>query len=491
MRLSSPDLHALVQSFTANEKMLFKRFNASAKESAAYLLLFDVLAAMKIYDEEKLKAQLAKRNPSPDLKSLKGYLYEQLMLFLRVNVDTKNKLWQMRQLNTDADILMSKGLRRNALELHKEHLAASKTMSNPLREIIALDNIVGYAHRTADPLLLQEYELLLEKKVRSFLNEIEAEKEFRKVAVFYGENYPIRDQQTLRRLKQLGKTKFMQSERNVHTPLAHLFYYNFYVYFHYMLGDFEKAFHFAAKRYKYIKSHHTEFQNAPMYQMSTLEIMIGALIKAGRFEEALRYYNELKAMEITQTDIRGRLLVHACFVMLNANFEWTEATRQEREKSLQFLFENKNYSPVISDSLMRLAYACFRHKEYNTTLTLLNEIISEKYAFRQSVLQTEARVLGILTHYQMKNYLLIEYLINNTKRYLRHEKKLYPFEYAIMNGIRHLPEKINERDVELALLKWKNNLQEITKNPFERNAMGGFDFVGWIDKNLNPKAKAV
>lgn len=91
----------------------------------------------------------------------------------------------------------------------------------------------------------------------------------------------------------------------------------------------------------------------------------------------------------------------------------------------------------------------------------------------------------------MKNYLLIEYLINNTKRYLRHEKKLYPFEYAIMNGIRHLPEKINERDVELALLKWKNNLQEITKNPFERNAMGGFDFVGWIDKNLNPKAKAV
>jgi hypothetical protein len=53
-----------------------------------------------------------------------------------------------------------------------------------------------------------------------------------------------------------------------------------------------------------------------------------------------------------------------------------------------------------------------------------------------------------------------------------------------MNGIRHLPDKINERDMLTALKKLKENLIQIRKNPFERNAMSSFDFVGWIEEKL-------
>lgn len=75
-------------------------------------------------------------------------------------------------------------------------------------------------------------------------------------------------------------------------------------------------------------------------------------------------------------------------------------------------------------------------------------------------------------------------MVTDTKRFLRQEKKLFPLENAVMNGIRHLPDKINEREMLNALKKLKENLVAIRKNPFERNAMSSFDFVGWIEEKL-------
>ncbi|MDB5283828.1 MAG: hypothetical protein JWO06_2903, partial [Bacteroidota bacterium] len=46
---------------------------------------------------------------------------------------------------------------------------------------------------------------------------------------------------------------------------------------------------------------------------------------------------------------------------------------------------------------------------------------------------------------------------------------------------------INALDMQKALLQLRANLQAILKNPLERNAMTGFDFVGWIDEQLKKR----
>jgi hypothetical protein len=484
MRLSSRDLHALVHSFSANEKMLFKRFNASAKKDAAYLVLFDVLVSRKEYNEEKLQKILKKKNIRVHLQSLKGYLYDQLMLFLRNNT-TETQAAKMRRMTAEAEILLARGLKKNSFELFKEQIELSRPLVNPLREISAIDNVLGFAQKIADPNLLNEYEEIMVERLRIFLNLLEVQKGFRVLATFFTNNNPIRNQQVLSELNKIGKMKIMQRESDMLSPLAHIFFYNFHVFIHYMRGDFDQAYSLAKTRYAYILQHSDELKSVDSYLMNTMELLVSCAIKLHRYQNAVEHFTQLKAICEKSNTMRAQLQVHICFAQINAAYQWPEATVEKRERCMDFLRKNIEFSPAIGIGMMDLAYACFREKEYNNALTLLDLVISDKYAFHQSVLQTEARMLGILTHYELKNYLLIEYLVTNTKRYLRHEHKLYPLENAVMNGIRHLPEKINEEDMRKALLKLKNNLQEIRKNKFERNAMSTFDFAGWIEAKLS------
>ena len=484
MRLSSKDLHQLVRSFSPNEKMLFKRFNKQAGKDAAFLRLFDVLAAMETYSEPELKQKLKDKGIDGYLKSLKTYLYDQMMVYLRANPGIDNKRWKLRRLNIDADLLFERGLRRNALEIYNEQLAMAKTVTNPHFELSALDNFIFYASRSIDTLMLKRYEGVLTEKVAAFHNLLVVQTEFREIGGFYAEHFPVRNKQALLQLDKIARSPVMQRQENMLSPLANIFYFNFHSYIALLKSDYERAYTFALNRYKYESSLTNRAEGVYTHRITGLELLIKAAYKSDRVKEAIDYYGKLVEICRPNRDFRTLLVKYNCFSYLNGFTDWKESTPAERLAALAFFEENKASSPVMSSGMMSLAYAFFRHRQYDHTITLLNSIIAEKFAFQESVLQTEARLLAIFTHYELKNYLLISYMVTNTRRYLKQEQKLYPLENAILNGLHHLPEKINSADMKRALLKLRSNLQKILENPLERNALTGFDFVSWIDRQF-------
>ncbi|MFN8285193.1 MAG: hypothetical protein U0V74_00470 [Chitinophagales bacterium] len=484
MRFSEADLHKLVRGFTANEKMLFKRFNANAKSQAAYIVLFDLLASMKDYDKQRLKAELKRLKITVHLPSLKSYLYDQLILFLRVHKGSPTPAWKMRQMNIDADLLFERGFHKNALQLYEEQLEEANNHSNPQIQLVALDNMIKYAQRTGNPFLLETYESKLLEALSLFSNRMEIQIQFRTLVRFYSEKFPIRDKSALAELKQLGKKMPFKTEEEVYTPAARIFFYNYYYYYNYMLGNFERSYEFAIRRLECVKSYEKELQPVYSYQLSTFELLINSSLHLKKPELALKHFLNLEQICKGKTDVRTKLLLNFAFAAINAVHNWPEATTERRMKTKDFLVSQKETTPVVSLGLMDLAYSCFRNREYNETLSVLDEILSDKSSFQHTIVQTQARLLGILTHYELKNYLLIEYLIANTKRYLRQHARLRPFERTVLNGVKHLPEKINEQDMRAYLYNLKNNLQKLSKNPFERNLTRGFNFVSWIENKL-------
>ncbi len=484
MRFNEADLHALIRGLTATEKMLFKRFNANARSSTAYLMLFDLFAGMKDYSKQKLREGLKRMKLEVHLPSLKSYLYDQLILFLKVNKGTPSAAWKMRQMNTDADLLFERGLHKNALQLYEEQLVEAEKNSNPQYELTALDNMIKYAQRTSNPFLLEQYEGRLQQTLRTFLNRMEIQTQFRTLVRFYSEKFPVRERSSLTALKKLGKQMPFKNEGQVYSPAARIFYFNFYYYYNFMLGNFEHCYAFAHQRLSCIQAHEKELQPVFSYKLSTFELLINSSLHTRRGAEALQHFKNLEELCKGKTDARSRLLLHFAFSAINAVYDWPEATPERRKATYAYFSSQKGTTPVISLGLMDLAYSCFRNGEYKETLSVLDEILSDKDSFQQTVVQTQARLLGILTHYELKNYLLIEYLITNTKRYLRQHGKLFPFERAVLNGIKHLPEKINEADIRQYLHTLKANMEELAKNQFERNLTRGFNFAAWIDKKL-------
>ncbi len=484
MRFSEADLHALIRGLSATEKMLFKRFNANARDSQAYLQLFDLMAGMKQYNKQKLREGLVRMKVEVHLPSLKSYLYNQLMLFLKFNKGTPTVAWKMRQMNTEADLLFERGFHKNALQLYEEQLAEAQKNSNPQYELSALDNIIKYAQRISNPFLLERYEGRLQEALRTFLNRMEIQTQFRTLVRFYSEKFPVRDRISLAELKKIGRQMPFKSESQVYSPAARIFYYNFYYYYNFMLANFELCYDFAHQRLRCIQAHEKELQPIFSYKLSTFELLINSSLHTQRRPEALKHFKDLEELCREKSDARSRLLLNFAFSAINAVHDWNEATPDRRRATYDFFKGQKGATPVISLGLMDLAYSCFRNGEYKETLSALDEVLSDKESFQQTVVQTQARLLAILAHYELKNYLLIEYLITNTKRYLRQHGKLFPFERAVLNGIKHLPEKINEADMRQYLHTLKTNMEELAKNPFERNLTRGFNFAGWIEQKL-------
>ncbi|MDB5283697.1 MAG: hypothetical protein JWO06_2772, partial [Bacteroidota bacterium] len=422
MRLSSKDLYRLVQTFSAKEKMLFKRFNKQAGKQAAFMILFDVLSAMKAYDEKQLQLKLKAKGVSGYLKSLKTYLYDQLIGYLRNYPGIKTKRWKMRELNIEADILFERGLRRNALELYNEQQDLATTMMNPQFELSALDNFILYASRTVDTLMLKQYETVLTEKIAAFHNLMLVQSEFRKVGAFYTEHFPVRNRQDITALNKIASSKIMLRQKNMLSPLANIFYFNFQTYIALLKNDFETAYTFALGRYKYQNTLSYQGEGIHLHRISGLELLIKAAVKSNRLEEAIGHYRRLAEICEPHRDFRTQLIKYSCFCYLNAFADWKESTTEERTKAFDFFEQYKESSPVISSGMMSLAYAFFRNKNYGPVITLVNHVITEKFSFQQSVLQTEARLLAIVTHYELKNYRLISYMVTNTRRFLKQEK---------------------------------------------------------------------
>jgi hypothetical protein len=489
MRLSSRHLHQLVRSFSASEKMLFKRFNRQSGAEAAYLILFDVLAGMKEYDEAMLQKKLRQKRAKGYLKSLKTYLYDQVMLFLRNSDKGSNKRWKMRELNMDADLLFARGLKRNALELYDEQLALARNASNPSYEIAAIDNFIAYAARSINVPMLQEYEKVLAERLKAFHNLVEVQIEFRKISNFYNDNYPIRDAKALAALNKIARSALMRREDNMLSAQALIFYCNFHLFICLLKSDYEDAFKLARKRYELQQNLDPNLEGLLIRKVSTLEIMIKTAQKSGRVKEALDFYNELDEFACKSGDLRLQIVKYACFSFIHSFTDWKKGNPANRKAARDFFMANKAASSAVATGMLNLAYTYFRLKDYDHVLTLVNGIMDEKYSYQQAILQTEARLLAIITHYELRNYLLISYLVTNTRRYLKQQEKLYPLENALLNGIKHLPEKINETDMRKALLKLRTSLLKITENPLERNAMSGFDFIDWIDRKLGVAQK--
>lgn len=490
MRLSSKDLHQLVHSFSAKEKMLFKRFNKHAGKNAAFIVLFDVLAGMEHYSENQLKHILAKKGTTGYLKSLKTYLYEQIMEFLRANPGVNNKRWHLRRLNIDGDILLERGLHRNAFELYNEQYKLAESAVNPHHQLTAIDNLISYSARKVDMPALQKYDELLVDRLSKFHSMMVAQIEFRKINAFHASHFPVRDAKVFVELDKLAQSPVMLKQDNMLTPQANYYYFNFHIFNVLLRNDFESAYSYSLKRYKYEQQQNTRDEGTFFYRLTTLELLIKTAVRTNRVNEALDYYKALLALSGDSKDLRVLLVKHACFAYLNAFIDWDGANENEREATMRFFELHKASFATIKNGMMSLAYAFFRHKEYRHVITLVNHVMEEKFSFQQSVLQTEARLLAIVTHYEMKNYRLISYMVNNTRRYLKQESKLYPFENALLNGIKQLPDKINAGDMRKTLVRINANLKEILENPLEQGATTGFDFVSWIDQKLKAHDKA-
>ena len=131
------------------------------------------------------------------------------------------------------------------------------------------------------------------------------------------------------------------------------------------------------------------------------------------------------------------------------------------------------------------AYLYFMQQEYKKALLWCNKIINDAVIDIRQDVYCFARILNLLIHYELGNEDLLEYRVKSAYRYLHKRQRLYKFETSVLNFIRKkIPHIVSDKNLIGAFKELKTELEEITKDPFEKKAIEYFDFISWIESKI-------
>ena len=151
---------------------------------------------------------------------------------------------------------------------------------------------------------------------------------------------------------------------------------------------------------------------------------------------------------------------------------------------LQFI--KKNYIKIDNHHILLFYYkiAClyFGTEDYQNTLFYLKKIIYQKNTKIREDLLCYARVLYLVTHYEMGKDDHIEKLIKSTYKFLIKMNNLYKVQQKIIDFLKKLT-NIYPSELKAAFIKLHRELKVFENHPYEKRAFLYLDILSWLESH--------
>ena len=137
----------------------------------------------------------------------------------------------------------------------------------------------------------------------------------------------------------------------------------------------------------------------------------------------------------------------------------------------------------------KLATLYFGSGDYNTCIDFLQKIINDTSADLRIDLQSYARLMHMLAHYELGNDDIIESLIKSVYRFMAKMKNLTVVEEEMFRFIRH-SFGVSPRKMKPELEKFLHKIKHLEKDRFETRAFAYLDIISWVESKVYEKPMA-
>ena len=117
----------------------------------------------------------------------------------------------------------------------------------------------------------------------------------------------------------------------------------------------------------------------------------------------------------------------------------------------------------------------------------LNQIINARDEDLRSDILCFARILNLISHYELRNDDLVEYYIKSTYRFLGKKDDLHFFQTRILRFLKRLNTIQSNEDLMTGFRELKDQLLPLTSNPYEKRAFVYFDIISWLESKIEQK----
>ena len=494
---NSDPLFLVIKSLTKAEKRYFKLYSNKQKntEDAKFIKLFDHIDKQTNYDESKI---LEKEPAIKDtqLSNLKAHLYKQILVSLR-SFNSENDIdIKIREHIDYVTLLYNKCLYQQSIKMLEKvkQMALQYDKAQLLYQILDIEKklVSRFIKSNIEPKVA---ELITEiEETRQKLNNIATFSNLSlKLYSFYLKIGFIRNQQDFELVNNFlySTLPVFREDLLSFDEKNHL--YNSLTGYYFFIQDFDRG-------YSYAKKWVDLFDSEAQYIVPKIEMYIRAINNLLMAQSKLFLYNEFSLTTQKFEDIR---LIKDLNITLNIDlllFKYASTHKINKFFMVGNFSEGVKIIPEINNGLNQHAdhldthfttifyykFACmyFGNAQYSESIFWLNQIINAKDVDLRSDIHSFARILSLISHYELGNLELIEYHIRSTYRFLLKKENMSQYVQRMLRFLKKLsiitPDQLNE-----ALSELRDQLKPLTNKPYEKRLFIYFDIISWLDSKLS------
>lgn len=493
----SHKLFDLIQSLSGAEKRYFKLFVKRGKSDKhnKYIRLFDAIDAQKQYDDEALRQLVYHGKPIQSRKysELKSYLYELVLKSLQGYDEQSSIDFKLKNILLNVRVLFKRAHYSEALE----QVQKGKKLAYTYNQFPVVLNLMAWekriAHTRDDIAMLDERLEEIEKEEGRCLIQIEYVNQYRnlyyRMLVIMRKYSLLRSEEKINMLKGLLDQPLMEiTEESLcfTAKVLKLRIQSVYAFSALNHVDFHQKSNELLQLLESQPHFFREDLSDYLAALSNLTLSCGLLGKYTEVEELLGKYRTL-----SPKTIHDELKIHTEYYskkfslwIFTGEFDKAFDAIYEREKVLQRV----DHSYYERDRFyFQYFYIYFGIGDYDQALEYLNRWLNLPKSIERQDLQSLARILNLIIHFELGNTLLLEYLLRSTYRYLRSRNRIYEFEKRVLNFIRESGKLNTKKEMKIGFIKLKTDFEKLAEIPSEKIMFQYFDFIAWLESKIKGK----
>lgn len=486
----------LVRSLTKAEKRSLRLYvnrdnNAHDK---LFMQLFDYIDSCRKYNEE----DLLKKFPNikrVQLSNIKANLLKQILSNIRHLHKQDFSDISIRELLDYSRILQTKGMTQASLDM----LEKAKKIAESGHETLLLYHIMdeerkietqfitGSSTSKAIQLNDQSGKLLKRVGLRDKLSNLSI--------MLYGMYLKygyVRNKKDFEQLRDYFYAHLPEVKLHKLGFYEKIFYYQSLVWYYHMTQDFLNYYKFSQKWVDCFELLPQMKKEDTVLYFKGLHNALNALYMANKREKFLSNYNkfiELEGLLINETQDQNFQLFKYIH-LLNKIFltgKYDQGAK-EIEEIASLLLSGHHHWDINREMVFHYKLACvyFGADDWNAALDHLNKIINSPIGGLREDIQSFARILTLISHYELGNEFFLSYQIKSVFRFLHKMDDLQAVQREILGFLRRTP-LMTRKDLKGEFIKLRTRLVKYQQDPYERRPFLYLDIISWLDSKINGK----
>ncbi len=488
-------LFNLIKSLSGSEKRYFKLFATGNRtdKSSKYLLLFDAIDLQETFDDEILKEKVYKGEEilSRKYSELKSYLYDLILTALQ-GYDEKTSIdFKIKGMLKSVRVLYKRSHYDDCLELLpkiKKQALKFESFSSIL-EVLNWERTIAYAKMDIPFLNEQlgrideeEKECLENLRNLSFYQNL-----FFRMLIHIRKNAVLRTDEQKEVLIQIFDNDLLSDLSKAKSHRARVNFHRIYGLYYYATQDYNQ-FHQSSKEViqlmesvpYFIKEDTSEYISA----LSNFVLSCGLLDKYNELEQILHKFSKIQPvihsdkLTIYKQLLTARLRIFINKGEFNAGLVLLNKHLKEKEDFKRNAFERGAF-------LFQYFYIYFGIGNFDKALEYLNEWLNLPRSIERQDLQSLARVVNLIVHFEMDNMILLHNLLRSTYRFLKKRNRMFKLEKSVLSFIKEATNTVSSKNLKESFLTLKEEFEVHAKDPSEKVMFQYFDFFAWVDSKIN------